>query len=172
MSCFIFFYNPYEILVSVFRLMRKQNINNLMTEKEGIIALKKHIPSFFVPTKEQKIDLYNIAGIDYKKYSRSIDGVIGNVENFDKIKSINDFTFVEIKTTKSKTVKKLPYGVFFGFTKNEEDLFKKLKNYKLCIVHVDRNEYVLLGYDQYKSLISNKRIQFQISFKSEKNIDK
>jgi hypothetical protein len=146
--------------------MRRQNIINLETEKEGIIVLKKHIPSFFVPTKEQKIYLYTITGVDYKKYSRSIDGVISNVENFDKIKSINDFTFVEIKTTKSKTVKKLPYGVFFGFTKNEEDLFKKLTNYKLCIVHVDRDEYILLNYEEYKSLISNKRIQYQISFKS------
>ena len=73
---------------------------------------------------------------------------------------------MEIKTTKSKTVKKLPYGVFFGFTKNEEDLFKKLNNYRLCIVHVDMDDYVLLDYEQYISLISNKRIQYQISFKS------
>jgi hypothetical protein len=146
--------------------MREQNIENLKTEKEGIIALKKHLANFFVPTKEQKITLYKIAGIEYRKYFNSIDGVIRNVPSFDDIKSTKDFTFIEIKTTKSKTVKKLPYGVFFGFTKNEEDLFKQLDNYKLCIVHVDMDDYVLLNYEQYCSLISNKRIQYQISFKS------
>ena len=145
--------------------MRERNVENLKTEKEGIIALKRHLTNFFVPTKEQKIALYEIAEIEYRKYSKSIDGVIRNVANFDDIKSTQDFTFVEIKTTKSKTVKKLPYGVFFGFTKNEEDLFKKLDNYKLCIVHVDMDDYVLLDYEQYSSLISNKRIQYQISFK-------
>jgi hypothetical protein len=146
--------------------MRVQNIENLKTEKEGIIVLKKHLTNFFVPTKDQKIFLYDLVGIEYHKYFNSIDGVIKNVENFDDIKSSQDFTFVEIKTTKSKTVKKLPYGVFFGFTKNEEDLFKKLNNYRLCIVHVDMDDYVLLDYEQYISLISNKRIQYQISFKS------
>ena len=149
--------------------MRERNVENLKTEKEGIIALKRHLTNFFVPTKEQKKALYEITGIEYRKYSKSIDGVIKNVANFDDIKSTQDFTFVEIKTTKSKTVKKLPYGVFFGFTKNEEDLFKKLDNYKLCIVHVDMDDYVLLDYEQYSSLISNKRIQYQISFKSLKN---
>ena len=117
--------------------------------------------------------LYEIAEIEYKKYFNSIDGVIRNVANFDDIKSTNDFVFVEIKTTRSKTVKKLPYGVFFGFTKNEEDLFKRLDNYRLCIVHVDMDNYVLLDYEEYSSLISNKRIQYQISFKSaEKYLNK
>ena len=153
--------------------MREQNIENLKTEKDGIIVLKRHLSNFFVPTKEQKMALYEIAEIEYKKYFNSIDGVIRNVANFDDIKSTKDFVFVEIKTTRSKTVKKLPYGVFFGFTKNEEDLFKRLDNYRLCIVHVDMDNYVLLDYEEYSSLISNKRIQYQISFKSaEKYLNK
>ena len=35
-----------------------------------------------------------------------------------------DVTLVIIKTTKAKNAKELPYGAFFGITKNEEDLFK------------------------------------------------
>ena len=148
--------------------MREQNIANLKTEKDGIIALKRHLSGFFVPTKEQKISLYEMAGVNYRKYYNSIDGVISNVDDFEQIQSTKDFVFVEIKTTRSKTVKKLPYGVFFGFTKNEEDLFKRLDNYRLCIVHVDMDNYVLLDYEEYSALISSKRIQYQISFKSEK----
>ena len=153
--------------------MREKNIENLKTEKDGITVLKSHLSNFFIPTKEQKMILYEIAGIEYGKYLKSIDGVISNVADFDEIKSTKDFVFVEIKTTRSKTVKKLPYGVFFGFTKNEEDLFKRLDNYRLCIVHVDMDNYVLLDYEEYRSLISNKRIQYQISFKSsEKYLNK
>ena len=63
-------------------------------------------------------------------------------------------------------MKELPYGVFFGFTKNEEDLFKSINNYRLCIVHTILKEYILLDYDEYISLIQNKRIQYQINFKS------
>ena len=109
--------------------MRQQNIKNLTTEKDGIKLLRRKNDKFFVPSIKERKLLYEISGIDYKKYSRSIDGVILNTSHFNKIKSPEDFLFVEIKTTKSKSIKKLPYGVFFGFTKNEEDLFKKLKNH-------------------------------------------
>jgi hypothetical protein len=110
--------------------------------------------------------LYDISEIDYKKYSRSIDGVILKTSHFNKIKSPDDFLFVEIKTTRSKTIIELPYGVFFGFTKNEEDLFKKLENYRLCFVHIDLDDYVLIDYDEYKKLISSKRVQYQITLKN------
>ena len=150
-------------------MLRKQNIKNLKTEKEGIIILRSLLKTFLIPTKDQRIRLYNILNIDYKKYSRSVDGVVVNVNSFDKIKTKDDFDLVEIKTTSSKNVKKLPYGVFFGFTKNEEDLFKKLDNYKLCIVHTKLNDYIMLNFEEYESLIQNKRIQYQINFKSNKN---
>ena len=150
-------------------MAREQNINNLKTEKEGIKILKNLNPKFHVPLKEELIYIYNLFNIDYTKYSKSVDGIILRKKTVHEIKSFNDFYFVEIKTTKSKSVKKLPYGVFFGFTKNEEDLFKKLPNYKLCIVHVLLNEYCLISYDEYTSLIQNKRIQYQINFKSFKS---
>ena len=146
---------------------REQNIKNLRTEKEGIQILKNLNKDFVVPTKEERQILYKKFDIDYSKYSRSVDGLILNVDSIDKIKSLNDFLFVEIKTTKSKSVKQLPYGVFFGFTKNEEELFETLQNYRLCIVHITLNEYCLVDFNEYLSLIQNKRIQYQINFKSQ-----
>ena len=146
--------------------MRNQNLNNLRTEKDGIKLLRKKNNNFFVPTQEQKKFLYELSGIDYKKYSRSIDGVILKTTSFEKIKSTNDFLYIEIKTTNLKSVKKLPYGVFFGFTKNEEDLFKKLNNYRLCFVHVDLDDYVLITYSEYLDLVQSKRVQYQITLKN------
>ena len=63
-------------------------------------------------------------------------------------------------------MKELPYGVFFGFTKNEEDLFRTVDNYRLCIVHTLLKKHVLLDYHEYESLIQNKKIQYQVNFKS------
>ena len=118
-------------------MLREQNIKNLKTEKEGIIILKSLLDTFIVPTKDQRKTLYNILNIDYKKYSRSVDGVVMHVDSFDNITTKNDFDLVEIKTTSSKSVKKLPYGVFFGFTKNEDlgrffEVYFKWKNFQLA----------------------------------------
>tara|TARA_Y100000589_G_C27093229_1_gene604842 strand:+ start:102 stop:551 length:450 start_codon:yes stop_codon:yes gene_type:complete len=147
---------------------REQNIKNLNTEKVGIKILRSLIKGFDVPDKEQLKKLYSILNVEYKRYSRSVDGIILNVSSFEEIKSKEDFTLVEIKTTSSSSVKELPYGVFFGFTENEETLFKKLDNYKLCIVHTILKKHILLDYKEYESLIQNKRIQYQINFKSKK----
>ena len=151
-------------------MSREQNIKNLKTEKEGIRVLKSLNSNFLVPTTEERKHIYKKFKIDYSKYSRSVDGIILNVNSIDEIKSLDDFLFVEIKTTKSKSVKELPFGVFFGFTKNEEDLFESLKNYRLCIVHVILQEYYLLDHNEYLSLIQNKRIQYQINFKSKTSL--
>lgn len=116
-------------------MARKENLSNLKTEKEGIIVLRELMDGFIVPTKEQRQFLYKLCGIDYRKYSRSVDGIQLLVPDFGQVKSENDFLLIEIKTTKAKKVKTLPYGAFFGFTQNEEDLFKSKDNYRLCIVH-------------------------------------
>ncbi len=151
-------------------MSREQNIKNLKTEKEGIKVLKSLNPNFLVPTSEERKRIYKKFKIDYSKYSRSVDGIILNVDSIDEIKSLDDFLFVEIKTTKSKSVKELPFGVFFGFTKNEEDLFESLKNYRLCIVHVILQKHYLLDHNEYLSLIQNKRIQYQINFKTKRSL--
>ena len=54
-------------------MSRKENISNLKTEKEGITILRELMDGFMVPTKEQRQFLYKLCGIDYRKYSRSVD---------------------------------------------------------------------------------------------------
>ena len=147
-------------------MARERNLKNLKTEKEGIIILRKKIPNFHIPTSDERKHIYKILDIDYKKYSRSVDGIILNVPNVNAIKNENDLTLVEIKTTKAKNIKKLPYGAFFGITQNEEDLFKAMNNFRLCIVHSLTEDYVLIDYNEYNSLIQNKRIQYQVNLKS------
>jgi hypothetical protein len=153
-------------------MARKQNIKNLNTEKIGISILRSKIPEFTVPTQEERKYVYKKLNIEFKKYSRSVDGIILKVPSVFDIKSEEDCLLVEIKTTNAKNVKKLPYGVFFGFTQNEEDLFKKYSNYRLCIVHTGLNNYILLTYKEYLKLIQNKRIQYQINFKSHQKVTK
>ena len=43
-----------------------------------------------------------------------------------------------------------------------------MKNYKLCIVHTLTKDFILLTFNEYESLIHNKRIQYQVNFKSKK----
>ena len=147
-------------------MVRVQNLKNLTTEKEGIILLKSKIDNFIVPTKDERRHIYEQLGIDFQKYSRSVDGIVLNVPSAFDVKTVDDCLLIEIKTTKAKNVKVLPYNVFFGFTKNEEDLFKTFNNYRLCIVHIGMKDYKFLNYQEYKSLIQNKRVQYQINFKS------
>lgn len=146
---------------------RERNISNLKTEKEGIKILKELMEGFVVPTPDERRKLYSLCNIDYRKYSRSVDGIQLLVSSTSQIKSPKDFLFIEIKTTKARNVTSLPFGVFFGFTKNEEDLFKAQKNYRLCLVHTVHKEYYCLKYKEYLSMIQNKRIQYQINFRSE-----
>ena len=149
-------------------MARKRNIKNLKTEKNGILILKNKISNFLIPTTDERKYIYKILDIDYRKYSRSVDGIILKVKNLSDIKSENDLILVEIKTTQAKNITKLPYGAFFGITKNEEDLFKTRNNFRLCIVHSITEDYVLLDYKEYNSLIQNKRIQYQVNFISKK----
>ena len=84
--------------------LREQNLKNLNTEKIGIQILREDVKGFMVPSKEQRKHVYELCDIDYKKYSRSIDGIIINVESFDLIESKSDFYLVEIKTTNAKII--------------------------------------------------------------------
>ena len=103
--------------------MREQNIKNIKTEKDGIVLLKRKLDSFFVPTKDQKLKLYEIAGVDYKQFSKSIDGVISEKGDFADIKTIDDFQFIEIKTTRSATVKNCPTEYFLALQKTKRICF-------------------------------------------------
>ena len=147
-------------------MARKENLEKLKTEKDGIEILQEQVRGFMVPTVEEKRKLYALCDIEYRRFFKSIDGIVLLVRSIDKVKTYKDFLFVEVKTTKSKSVKQLPYGAFFGFTENEEELFKNQSNYRLCIVHTVLKEYCLITFSEYEQLIQNKRIQYQINVKS------
>ena len=97
---------------------REKNLQNLKTEKEGIQILKEKISNFHTPNSEERKHIYNVLNIDYKRYSRSVDGIILNVPSIGDIKTERDLILVEVKTTKAKNAKELPYGAFFGITQN------------------------------------------------------
>tara|TARA_B100000795_G_scaffold250442_1_gene218628 strand:+ start:1553 stop:1759 length:207 start_codon:yes stop_codon:yes gene_type:complete len=65
-----------------------------------------------VPSKEERIFTYKKLGIDYKKYSRSVDGIILNAKSISDINSKNDIDLIEIKTTKAK-IKKITLWYIF-----------------------------------------------------------
>jgi hypothetical protein len=138
----------------------------MRTEKLGISILRDLEPRFRTVNAGERAALFTVLGISPKKYQRSIDGVILKVESINEVESHADLLLVEIKTTKSKKVTELPYGVFFGITENEEDLFKSLPNYRLCIVHTGLRKHVLLTFPEYQKMIHSKRVQFQVKFKS------
>ena len=147
-------------------MARKENLEKLKTEKDGIEILHEQLRGFMVPSVEEKRKLYALCDIEYRRFFKSIDGIVLFVKSIAYVKTSKDFLFVEVKTTKSKSVKELPYGVFFGFTENEEQLFKSQSNYRLCIVHTVLEKYCLITFSEYEKLIQNKRIQYQINFKS------
>ena len=147
---------------------RNSNLENLHTEKTGLSILQEKVRGLYIVTKDEKRLLYGICGIEYKKYSRSIDCVILNVGSFDEVKSKDDFLLIEVKTTADEKVVELPYGMFFGFTENEEDLFKAHSNYRLCFVHTVMEKYCFLTFEEYEAMIRNKRIQYQINFHAKK----
>ena len=145
--------------------MRKQNLDNLETERKGIDLLDYEIPNFLKPVKEQKIKILELMGINRKRFIRTFDGLLLHVKKFEDIKTHKDFDFVEVKNT-NKKLDNFPSGFFFGFTLNEECLLRVFDNYSIIFVNVRTNQYTgFLKYDEYESLIKNKRIQYQINFK-------
>ena len=114
--------------------MRQQNIKNLTTEKDGIKILRRKVDKFFVPSIEERKFLYDISEIDYKKYSRSIDGVILKTSHFNKIKSL--FIVEDFKKEITKT------KIFFKFLEKnniKNSLFISDKISKSKIIKSARN---------------------------------
>ena len=68
-------------------MARKQNLKNLKTEKDGLDVLHEKLAGFVVQTSEERRFLYGLCNIDYKRYSRSIDGVVLFMESIANAKS-------------------------------------------------------------------------------------
>ena len=145
-------------------------ITNNLTEKEAIDFVMKEDKSLCNPTKEARKQLLEIFELPMS-FSRAFDLISvpqrdqnSNVLSFD---SIEDITFVELKTTK-KALPNNPRGFFFGATENEFELAGRLGNqYKFCFVslHDDTKSFVYQSLEEIEEIITNKRIQYQINLK-------
>lgn len=95
-------------------------LKNNISEKEGIQFLIDSNKNFINPDKESRKIIMNIMGIE-KKYSRAFDLLLipghTNLERVIDLKSTNDITLIELKTTKKKLPNN-PRGFFFwSYTK-------------------------------------------------------
>lgn len=131
---------------------------------QGFELLKREMPGFYVPSKDEKKKLLQIMGIS-KRFINTFDAIRLNVPSFAKVENATDFDLLEMKNS-AKYLPNLPQGFFFGLTENEEMLLKVFEDkYFLCLVCVNPKSpgVSLVGWTGLKPLIQNKRIQYQIN---------
>jgi hypothetical protein len=143
-------------------------LDNNKSEKEAIDFLMKSDASFISPDKLSRKKLLEAFKID-SKYSRAFDLVLipghTNLEEVIELKTFENVTFVELKTTKKK-LPNLPKGFFFGATQSEFEVAELLGNkYLFCFVslHPESMRYALISLEELNKIIRTKRIQYQIN---------
>lgn len=149
----------------------KITLSNNKTKREALDYLLMADESFLLPDLVGRKIIMEKLGLD-KQYLRTFDliKITGHTNKEIEIEAFNkeDVTLIEIKSTQ-KMLKNNPYGFFFGATANEFELAQKLGHaYRFCFVclHPQAKSHVLLDLDEVNGMINNKRIQYQISFKS------
>jgi len=145
-------------------------ISNNLTEKEAIDFVMSQDQCLCNPTKEARKELLKIFGLP-DRFLRAFDLISvpqrNNHSNVLSFSSIDDITFIELKTTQ-KALPNNPRGFFFGATENEFELANRLGNqYKFCFVslHKDTKSFVYQSLEELEAIITNKRIQYQINLK-------
>ena len=143
-------------------------LENNKSEKEAIEFLIKSDSKFISPDKTSRKKLLEVFKID-SKYARAFDLLLipghTNLEQIIELESLENVTFVELKTTKKK-LPNLPKGFFFGATQSEFDLAEHLGDkYLFCFVslHPESMKYSLLSLYELNKIIRTKRIQYQIN---------
>jgi hypothetical protein len=139
---------------------------NADRQKSGAAMLAEQMEGFYLPSKSDKKRLLKILGIS-DRFMQTFDAVRLSVSSVEEVQNAKDFDLLEIKTT-GKCLPSFPQGFFFGMTENEEMLLKVFEDkFFLCLVcvHPKSPGYTLLGWDELKGLIQNKRVQFQINLK-------
>jgi len=140
------------------------NRQNLASESFGLEMILSKDSRLLQPNLMQKKKVLEICNLP-NLYRRSFDLIRLNVDDFSKVKSVEDFALIEVKVTR-KALPNFPKGFFFGMTENEEKLLKELGNsFFLCLVSIAdfQLQYEFLNYEQLQSLIRTKRVQFQIT---------
>lgn len=143
-------------------------LENNKSEKEAIDFLMKSDSKFISPDKLSRKRLLEVFKID-PKYARAFDLILihghTNLEEIIELESLDNVTFVELKTTKKK-LPDLPKGFFFGATQSEFDVAKLLGDkYLFCFVslHPESMKYALISLNELNKIIRTKRIQYQIN---------
>ena len=143
-------------------------LENNKSEKEAIEFLMKSDSKFISPDKVSRKKLLEVFNID-PKYARAFDLLLipghTNLEEVIELESLENVTFVELKTTKKK-LPNLPKGFFFGATQSEFDVAELLGDrYLFCFVslHPETMKYVLISLHELNKIIRTKRIQYQIN---------
>lgn len=141
---------------------------NNKSEKEAIEYVISQNNNFILPDKNSRKMLLNLFGID-QKYIRAFDLILisghSNIEEIIEFKSLDEVTFIELKTTKKK-LPNLPKGFFFGATQSEFEIAEQLGDqYKFCFVslHEESLGFELLTLNALSEIIRSKRIQYQIN---------
>lgn len=141
---------------------------NNKSEKEAIEYVISQNNNFILPDKNSRKMLLNLFGID-QKYIRAFDLILisghSNIEEIIEFKSLDEVTFIELKTTKKKLTN-LPKGFFFGATQSEFEIAEQLGDqYKFCFVslHEESLGFELLTLKELSGIIRSKRIQYQIN---------
>ena len=138
-------------------------------EEQAFKVLKRELPGFYVPDREEKRQ--NRSWLNISDHFRSsFDALVLNVPSFQDIKKPSDFVLVDIKVTRNHLPKLSsdPRGFFFGMTENEEMLLKVFgQNAVLCLVSVNPESegHFLADWDALQKLDMNKRIQYQINIR-------
>jgi hypothetical protein len=143
-------------------------LENNKSEKEAIEFLMKSDSKFISPDKISRKKLLELFKID-PKYARAFDLLLipghTNLEEIIELESLEDVTFVELKTTKKK-LPNLPKGFFFGATQSEFDVAELLgEKYLFCFVslHPETMKYSLISLIELNKIIRTKRVQYQIN---------
>jgi hypothetical protein len=143
-------------------------LENNKSEKEAIEFLMKSDSKFISPDKISRKKLLEVFKID-PKYARAFDLLLipghTNLEEIIELESLEDVTFVELKTTKKK-LPNLPKGFFFGATQSEFDVAELLgEKYLFCFVslHPETMKYSLISLTELNKIIRTKRVQYQIN---------
>ena len=151
-----------------FNLSYTITLENNKSEKEAIEFLMQSDSAFISPDKTSRKRLLEVFKID-PKYARAFDLLLipghTNLEEVVELETLENVTFVELKTTKKK-LPNLPKGFFFGATQSEFDVAELLGDrYLFCFVslHPETMKYVLISLNELNKIIRTKRIQYQIN---------
>ena len=143
-------------------------LENNKSEKEAIDFLMNSDSKFISPDKTSRKKLLEVFKID-PKYARAFDLLLipghTNLEEVIELESLENVTFIELKTTKKK-LPNLPKGFFFGATQSEFDIAELLgEKYLFCFVslHPETMKYALMSLNELNKIIRTKRVQFQIN---------